>query len=378
MGSGASKPSQEQLEGVHVVIIGCGYAGLQLASHLKTAGVKFTVIEPKEYFHHCVAALRAAVDPAWVARTAIPLSETFGSSYLQGRVVGLDTGEKEVSLEGGQRISFSHCVISVGSLGPHPARSTKVTVSELETDCKSLSEAVAAAKNILIVGGGPVGVELAGEIVEKHKDKNITIVSRSDKLITPDFDEKFQNSIKSIIEQNNAKIKIGDVRNHQTLVKNQNLQQIVEVDDEKIEADLVISCVGLPPNKESISSLLTSEHIDEHGRIKVNEFLQVSGISNIFAVGDCCDTEEHKMAAFAGAHGETVAKNIVKELTGCSPTPYKRPFVGMLVPFGSGAGVGIFNGFHIPSFVGARLKYGELFTDKYWSMAGLKVPQLSQ
>ena len=57
---------------------------------------------------------------------------------------------------------------------------------------------------------------------------------------------------------------------------------------------------------------------------QVNEYLQLSGHTNIFAVGDCCDTPEHKMAAFAGAHGETVARNIVKELMGCSQTPYKR------------------------------------------------------
>ena len=168
--------------------------------------MKFTLIEPKEYFHHCVAALRAAVDPTWVARTAIPLNEAFGSSYLQGRAVALDPEEKVVTLEDGQRISYSHCVISVGSLGPHPARSCQVSVSELETDCRDLSEAVTAAKNILIVGGGPVGVELAGEIVELHNDKSITIVSASDKLVTPDFDEKFQNCIKWLIEQNNVKV----------------------------------------------------------------------------------------------------------------------------------------------------------------------------
>ena len=94
---------------------GCGYAGLHLASELKKAGVKFTLIEPKEYFHHCVAALRAAVDPTWVARTAIPLEEAFGSSYLQGRAVALDQEEKVVTLEDGQRISFSHCVTSCQS-----------------------------------------------------------------------------------------------------------------------------------------------------------------------------------------------------------------------------------------------------------------------
>ena len=50
-----------ELENVHVVIIGCGYAGLQMASELRKWNVAFTVIEPKDYMHHCVAALRAAV-----------------------------------------------------------------------------------------------------------------------------------------------------------------------------------------------------------------------------------------------------------------------------------------------------------------------------
>ena len=42
-------------------------------------------------------------------------------------------------------------------------RSTKVSISELELDCKTFSQTVAAAQDILIVGGGAVGVELAGE-----------------------------------------------------------------------------------------------------------------------------------------------------------------------------------------------------------------------
>ena len=43
-------------------------------------------------------------------------------------------------------------------------RSTKVSISELETDCKNFSQVVAGAQDILIVGGGPVGVELAGDL----------------------------------------------------------------------------------------------------------------------------------------------------------------------------------------------------------------------
>ena len=60
MGGKCSVPA-ELLQTVDVVIIGCGYGGLQLAHDFKQAGVKFTIIEPKEYFHHCVGALRASV-----------------------------------------------------------------------------------------------------------------------------------------------------------------------------------------------------------------------------------------------------------------------------------------------------------------------------
>ena len=54
MGSGASK---EALGDLHVVIIGGGYGGVQAAASLRNAGIKFTIIDPKEYFHHCYCLL---------------------------------------------------------------------------------------------------------------------------------------------------------------------------------------------------------------------------------------------------------------------------------------------------------------------------------
>ena len=75
---------------------------------------------------------------------------------------------------------------------------------------------------------------------------------------------------------------------------------------------MLIIIPGLPPNRSSVEHLVGSEYIDEAGRIKVNPFLQVEGLTNIYAVGDCCDTKEDKMAAFAGKHGETVAANLLK------------------------------------------------------------------
>ena len=85
---------------------------------------------------------------------------------VKGRVVKLDTNKKKVVLESGKEIYFTHCVICVGSTGPKPARSEAVTIKELKEEAQSFSEAVIQAENIAIVGGGAVGVELAGLLLD--------------------------------------------------------------------------------------------------------------------------------------------------------------------------------------------------------------------
>lgn len=56
------KLSAEELAERHVVIIGGGYAGMELGTILLKWEVPFTIIDPKEYFHHIVGGLRAVVD----------------------------------------------------------------------------------------------------------------------------------------------------------------------------------------------------------------------------------------------------------------------------------------------------------------------------
>jgi NADH dehydrogenase FAD-containing subunit len=59
MGKSASKV---QLESKKIVIIGGGYGGIQMASNFKKSGLPFTLVDPKQYFHHNIAAGRAAVN----------------------------------------------------------------------------------------------------------------------------------------------------------------------------------------------------------------------------------------------------------------------------------------------------------------------------
>jgi len=371
MGSGASK---EALGDLHVVIIGGGYGGVQAAASLRNAGIKFTIIDPKEYFHHCIAALRAAVCSDFVQKTGIPLKEAFGDSFIQDTVQKIDIEGMTVVLNSGKELKFTHCIIAVGSIGPSPARTEQLTLSGMAEEYRNIGDAIEAAENIVIVGGGAVGVEFAGEITDKYKAKNVTIVSSSEKLICPDFDDKFYANLDYYINAADVKVIKGRVSNLNDLVTNQVQHQVVVVDDQRIEADLVLSCIGLPPNKKSIESLLPLDHIDVNGRVKVTEYLTLHGNSRVIAIGDCCNTNEHKMGVFAMKHAELVVANIVKEAAGSAPSPWVRPFTGMLIPFGSKVGSAVANGWHLPNIVARPLKYADLATSKTWAMVGLKAP----
>ncbi|XP_023333938.1 apoptosis-inducing factor 2 [Eurytemora carolleeae] len=202
MGSGASK---EELRTRDVVVIGAGYGGIQAALSLKKAGIPFKIIDPKEYFHHCVGALRASVFPEYANKVAIPLKEAFGTSFVQGKAISLDTENKSLKLEDGQELKYTHCIIAVGSLGPIPCRSTQTSISGLTEEYKNISEEISKARSIMIVGAGAVGVEMAGEIREKYSETKITIVSSQETLVA-DFTPKFQKNIKSILEDQNIQV----------------------------------------------------------------------------------------------------------------------------------------------------------------------------
>uniref|UniRef100_A0A3B4XUD7 Ferroptosis suppressor protein 1 n=1 Tax=Seriola lalandi dorsalis TaxID=1841481 RepID=A0A3B4XUD7_SERLL len=90
------------VEGVHVVVVGGGFGGIAAAQQLKSEGLSFTLIDLRDAFHHNVAALRASVQPGFAQRTFIPYAETFGDSFVQGRVERVDTERQTVILQGGR------------------------------------------------------------------------------------------------------------------------------------------------------------------------------------------------------------------------------------------------------------------------------------
>ncbi|XP_034721731.1 apoptosis-inducing factor 2 [Etheostoma cragini] len=103
-----------------------------------------------------------------------------------------------------------------------------------------------------------------------------------------------------------------------------------------------------------------------NGALKVNAHLQVEGFPNVFAVGDCADVSEPKLAYHAGLHAAVAVSNISNSVTGKELTSYHTGNVTMMLAMGHDDGVGQFNGLKLPRCVVALAKSRDLLLWKSW------------
>ena len=104
-----------------VLIIGGGYSGLSVALQLDNY-CHVVLIDPKPYFHHCIASLHAAVVTAGYAKkTMIPYEPAIkNGEFKQGTVIDVNTSEKCVILESEEKIQYDYLVFASGSSNDFP------------------------------------------------------------------------------------------------------------------------------------------------------------------------------------------------------------------------------------------------------------------
>lgn len=138
----------------------------------------------------------------------------------------------------------------------------------------------------------------------------------------------------------------------------------------------------------------------DSGALKVNQQLQVDGFSNVYAVGDCNNIDEPKMAYHAGLHAAVAVSNISNSLSGKELTSYQTGRrtccsclflfgcllidadcscwllgnITMLLAMGRDDGVGQFNGLKLPRCLVALGKSRDLLLWKSWREMKQKQP----
>ena len=86
---------------------------------------------------------------------------------------------------------------------------------------------------------------------------------------------------------------------------------------------------GLPPNRGSVERLVPGDRVDEAGRVRVDSCLRVEGTTNIFAVGDCCNTQGGQQISQPGVMSRGQGGNLdirVAKLDRHYVNQHARPF----------------------------------------------------
>ena len=148
-----------------VVVVGGGYGGINVAKALD-GDIEVVLIEPKDAFVHNIGALRALVDPSFLPNIFLP----YDRLLAHGRVVrdrAVEVSADRVVLASGEVIAADYVVLATGSTYPFPAKSNAHDAEDAIDNYRAAYTELTQAERVLLVGAGPVGVELAGEITSK-------------------------------------------------------------------------------------------------------------------------------------------------------------------------------------------------------------------
>ncbi|KAL2536048.1 FAD/NAD(P)-binding oxidoreductase family protein [Forsythia ovata] len=347
-----------------VVVIGGGVAGSLIAKSLQFHA-DVTLIDPKEYFEIPWASLRAMVEPSFAERSVI-----YHKDYLtNGRLVmskAINISKSEVLTAEGRMVAYDYLVIATGHNDSFPK-----TRTERLKEYRAENKKIKAASSVLIVGGGPTGVELAAEIAVDHPDKRVVLVhdgSRLLEFIGPKAAGKTLEWLKS----KNVEVKL-----RQSVDLNNSLEgstTYVTSTGEIIIADCLFVCTGKPLASAWLKETMLKNSFDDFGRLKVDENLRVKGYKNIFAIGDIADVKEIKQGYLAQKHALIAAKNLKLMMSGGKESKMatlKPHSMKVIVSLGRYDAVAQFPLTTIIGLVPGLIKSKDLFVGKVRKQLGL-------
>ncbi|XP_032850456.1 ferroptosis suppressor protein 1 isoform X2 [Tyto alba] len=333
-------------DSVRVVVVGAGFGGTAAASLLKSRAIPFVLVDVRDAFHHNVAALRAAVERGFAKKTFISYSVTFGDSFRQGEVVGIDPERQQVLLSDGEELRYSHLILATGSDGPFPGKCNKAV--DMESAIQSYEDMV----------------------------KEVTLIHSKIALADPELLDSVRQEVKEILLRKGVRLLLSErVSNIENLPPNRFQKDMVvrTAKGTEVVVDMVVLCTGIKINSSAYAAAF-GDKMASNRALKVNKHLQLEGYENIYAVGDCADLKEPKMAYHAGLHANIVVTNIINSLTHKPLKTYEPGSLTFLLSMGRNDGVGQVNGYYVGRLLVTIAKSRDLFVSKSWKTMGQKMP----
>ncbi|SHH39905.1 FAD-dependent oxidoreductase [Thermosipho atlanticus] len=210
---------------------------------------------------------------------------------LIDEVIDGNTEKKKIFTKNGEEFEYDKLVIATGSTPrviPIPGHDLEnvMTIPKNYKYLKKVHEKIKDAKDVVIIGGGFIGVEVADEI--KKSGKNVTLIELEDHLLPASFDKEFGEIAKKEIESDNVKVLLCS--KVKEIFGNGKVEKVILENGEELPADVVIIATGYKPNTELAKKM--GIKITELGFIETDDYMRTS-VEDVYAAGDCVQHKDY-------------------------------------------------------------------------------------
>lgn len=306
-----------------IVVFGGGFCGTLVAKILekKLKNRSIVLIDHKDSFEFTPSIHKIVFSREYYKKIIIPYKNMFTRVRLiKDSVMKISPDEIKTNK---YEIKYTYLVICTGIVYPILLENKKnVHTLKYGLEAEEINRKLQTSRNILIIGGGLVGTEIAGELTTKT-NKKITIVDPNDRLLS-------RNPVKASEYAENFLEKRGSsIMFNRKIIKNISGKSFVTDKNEKIKADLALWCGGIKADPYWLGPEFNGA-VNEKHFIKVNNFLQIQSHPYVFVGGDITNIKEEKTAQNAERHAKIIAKNIIN-LAKNKPLSAYKPRSGPLI-----------------------------------------------
>ncbi|KAL4449128.1 hypothetical protein ABPG74_021120, partial [Tetrahymena malaccensis] len=282
--------------------VGGSFAGLIAINYLDSSSFNVILVDRKSFFEYTPNFPFLLSDPNHIDEMTCSLqdyADQYKCQFVQGQLDDLFANKAVIRVSAHKTIDiqFDYCVISTGSSYASSVKPEKeiTSIQQRKQQVLLQAEKLQYFKKVLVVGGGIVGVEIAGVLSDHYKNLKVHLWNKS-KQILSQYPEKARALCEQILKKQGVQIEFN--------------KEVNELPQQQF--DQIFDCRG-NVYQPSFMTNNFSHYIDERGRIIVDENYRLKDNGNIFCVGDACITpnNESKMGYNASIQGMYAAENIV-------------------------------------------------------------------
>jgi len=354
-----------------VLVLGGGFAGIGAAQKLKKSEADVVVVDKHDY--HTFQPLLYQVATGLLEQPAVghPIRDLFHKQdnvrIHQDRVTAIDLEARRVTFDELEPVSYDYLVLGIGAevnfFGVEGAADHAFPLYTL-ADAVRLKNHVLrtwekadrepsliddGALNIVVVGGGPTGVETAGALAELYngvfrKDypdvatdrAKITLVEAGPQIF-PMFKEEIRTYTEEALTKRGVEVQTGEV------VESITPKRVTLKSGTVLPAHTLVWGAGLQGNA-LVQSL--GLELERGNRIGVDEELRIPSHPEVYAVGDVAAITDQKtsqvlpqLGSVALQSGEHAGKTLAERIAGKETKPFKYKDKGTMAAIGRGAAV---------------------------------------